>query len=204
MDHEEQLVLALVFPLVLQFLSQVRPVRYVGLQMRSLRQGMDELRTMTNFFEQVADSQTVSPVKAKMAAAERRQAKKEERANGVLAKPTWQELKREEDAVLAKLYRRWRAGVKAEVVAANVPGFANLLRLIRKLDWANAPRVVDFVESAEWLHHADENTRLETLRFIEDSFCRSRVRHGLPTFDDALPGEPLTPFLAIRKRLFGV
>lgn len=158
---------------------------------------------MTNYFEQMADRQTVSPVKAKLRAAEKRQAKKDERANGVLAKPTWLELKREEDAILAKLYRRWRAGIKAEVVARHAAEFAALLRLIRKLSWASAPAVVDFVDRAGWLHTADEGTRLETLRFIEDSFCRARVRAGLPTFDDALWDEPPTPFLQIRKRLFG-
>jgi hypothetical protein len=154
---------------------------------------------VTNPFEQLADRQLNSAAKRKI---EKREAK-EERVRAIMV-PTAREKKQQDAAAQLKLYRAWRSNIKKAVAAAHGSNFAALLRLIRGLEWRDADKVVDFVEGAHWLLEADEDTRLETLKFIDASFIRARIRDGRSPIDDGLPGEPDTPFVMIRWMLMGV
>lgn len=117
--------------------------------------------------------------------------------------PTPLEKRRAEKAELMRQYRAWRRECQDEIIRQHGHDFAALLRLIRNLSWPNAHLVVDFVLKADWMRAMDQDMRLRTLDFIESSFCRARVREGLSMMDDGLWDEPLTPFLKIRRSLFG-
>ena len=155
---------------------------------------------MTSPFGQVADAQLSGAQKARERGKIRVEARRVERERVILM-PTPLEKKQQDAAVQMKLYRAWRRSIRTEILAECGPQFADLLRLIRNLEWTRAEDVVDFVRGARWLRRADDETRFETLRLIDGSLGRARVRHGLSELDDGLPGEPLTPFLKIRKML---
>ena len=152
-----------------------------------------------NYFDQVADRQLNGAQKAK----ERRQQRTAERREERLRPPTAMEIKRQEQAILAKMYSQWRRGIRDELARAHGRDFAALIRIIRNLDWRDAPKVVEFVRNAQWLRDADEDTKFETARFIDGSFCRSRVRAGKAPLDDGIFDEPPGPFMEIRWILFG-
>lgn len=152
---------------------------------------------MTNYFEQQAERQTPPAARAKIIRDEKRQAKWD-----AILRPSPLQLKQMDAAILMKEYRKWRRSIKDEIAAAHGEGFADLMRRLRNLQWARAEEIVDFVFAARWLREADEDTRFETLRFIDSAFCLSRVRDGRPTFDDGLPGDPLQPFHKVRYLLF--
>ena len=135
---------------------------------------------MTNPFEALAAVQMNGAQKAKERSAERVRVRREERDRP----PTELEKKQAESAILLSMYRKWRAEVKASILERHRDGFAALLRLIRNLEYHNVHKVLTFVESAEWLLDADEDTKFSVLRYIDESICRSRIRQALPTWDD--------------------
>jgi hypothetical protein len=151
---------------------------------------------MPNPFEAMAERQMSAPAKRQVARTEERAER--ERISMV---PTPLEKKLQDSAAQLKMYRKWRKGVRSDIVAGHRDWFAGLLRLLRKMSWLDVELVVKYVSDAKWLRKADETTRWETLRFIDDAIGRSRVRQGLPEMDDGLPDEPLTPFIKIRRLL---
>lgn len=154
---------------------------------------------MTNPFEAHAARQMTGAQRAEVRRQERVSLRQAEKARP----PSPLEKKMKETAELLKLYRKWRREVRAEVAAAHAREFAALMRLLRNLNWGNAPKVVDFVHDAWWLRNGDEDTKHITLDLIDASLCRARVRHGLPHADDGLPGEPTPPFIKIRRFIMG-
>jgi MoxR-like ATPase len=155
---------------------------------------------VTNPFEAMAERQMNGAQKSRERRVERAEAKRSGNQ-----KPAWLEKKQHDDAVLAKMYRAWRRGIRDEIVRVHGRDFAALLRVIRALEWTRADRVVEHVHDAWWLRRADADTRLATLHYIDESLCRARIRYGLQaTFDDGLPGEPPSPFIKIRRLLFDV
>jgi len=85
-------------------------------------------------------------------------------------------------------------GVKLEV----------LMKMLKNLTMESSGDLVDYIECADWLIHADPHSRITILGYIDYAIIRLRIRHGLPPFDDALPGEEDTAFQVIRKILTGV
>jgi len=159
---------------------------------------------MTNPFEAYAASDRVpSPVRAKHRAQDRREAEKAERVRAEMV-PSPLERKQMEQAELARLYRAWRREVKAKIVRENKEGMAALSRIIRNLSTEGFDAVLEYVQGAQWLLEADENTRLATLSYIDVSMCRARVRDGRPPMDDGLWDEPPSHFVRIRKVLLGI
>ena len=150
---------------------------------------------MTNPFETYGDRAMNGAQKNRMRREERREAK--------LRPPSALEIKQAEDAILAKLYRNYRRALKQEIIAAHGERFKKLESLLRGLRWQDAEMIVDHVFQTRWLMEQDEGTKLAVLGYIDESFCRSRVRDGRSPIDDALPGEPMTPFLKVRHLLFG-
>lgn len=111
--------------------------------------------------------------------------------------------KMQEQAELAKEYRKWRAQLRQELIDRHGDDLKRLMRLLRGLEWLQVQGVVDYVRDAWWLRRADEGFRQATLSYIDDSICRARVRYGIPTIDDGLPGELDGPFIQIRKMVVG-
>lgn len=139
-----------------------------------------------NPFEAMAERQMTGAAKAKDRAkqkwADRREAK--EVARHMKPSPLMQ--KQMDAAALMKDYRKWRNSIKQGMIERYGSDFAELMRMLRNLSWSNHERVMEYTKQARWLHRADEDTRFETLRFIDASFCRSRIREGLPEFDDGM------------------
>lgn len=152
-----------------------------------------------NYFDQLADRQLNGAQKAK----ERSKVRVEKRREEKMREPSPLELKQQEDAILAKMYRAWKREIRQELVQAHGRDFADLMRLLRNLSWPSAQGVLDYLEGAMWLRRADMNTRFATLGYITSSFLRARVRHGLPPFDDGMWDDP--PSIEMQaKRLLGV
>jgi len=156
-----------------------------------------------NYFDQVADRQLTGAQKSKERVRQKWADKRAAKEESIL-KPSPLQKKQAEKAELLKLYRKWRRGIKEKIIEVHGADFAALMRLLRNLNWSSAERVVEFVRGAQWLIDADAETRFQTINFIDSSFCRSRIREGLAPIDDGLFDEPPTPFLKIRKLLFGV
>lgn len=152
-----------------------------------------------NYFDQIADRQLNGAQKAKERSKVRVAARREER----LRPPSAMEIKRQEQAILAKMYGQWRRGIRDELARVHGRDFAALIRLLRNLDWRNVQDVVEFVRQSRWLREADEDTKFETARFIDGSFVRSRVRAGKPPLDDGMFDEPPGAFIQVRMILFG-
>lgn len=152
-----------------------------------------------NYFDQLAERQLNGAQKAKERAKVRVVARREERQRP----PSPLELKQQEGAILAKMYRQWKRQIKQELVEAHGADFAVLMRLLRNLSWSEAQKVLDYLEGAMWLRRADLGTRFATLGYITSSFLRARVRHGLAPFDDGMWDDP--PSIEMQaKRLLGV
>ena len=154
---------------------------------------------MTNPFEAVATAQMTGAQKSKERVAQKWADKRVAKDRP----PTDMEKKQADDAVLAILYQRWRREIKDKIAKKHGKDFAELMRLIRGLEWGNVQTVVDFVADAWWLRRADADTRFHTLIYITSSVIRSRTRAGLLPFDDGIPmlGEPPCPSVVIRNYL---
>lgn len=154
-----------------------------------------------NFFEAMGERQLTGAQKAKDRRDERTAARREEK----LRPPSELEKKQAEAAILLKMYRAWRRELKAQIIARHGRDFAELMRLIRNLDWRNADGLVNYVDEAEWLRSADYDTKLATLSYMDESLCRARIRQGLAPFDDGLPqlDEEPGPGIKLRYILFG-
>lgn len=154
-----------------------------------------------NPFEAMAERQMNGAQKAKVRATQRRDDRREAKAQGILQKPSPLMQKQMDAAILMKDYRKWRNAIKMEIAERHGADFAALMRLLRNLSWVNVERVVDHVRSAAWLIGTDDDTRFETLRFIDSSFCRSRVREGLHEFDDGMWDDPPGPMHRVKAIL---
>jgi hypothetical protein len=132
---------------------------------------------VVNSFLDLADRQISSPRKARQRAAEKRAAHKAV-ADQDRSERAWRQW-HDKDALLSGPY-----GDAAR-------------SLIAFLDYMTPDQVV---ETGPW-RDADADARFEILALIDMHIVRLRERHGLPPFDDALPGARLNVFLMIREVL---
>lgn len=154
-----------------------------------------------NPFEEMAQRQMNGAQKAKIRVKQKWADKREAREVAKHMKPSPLMQKQMDAATLMKDYRKWRNSIKQGMVERHGTDFAALMRLLRNLSWSNMEHVIGHVKKARWLQEADEQTRFETLRFIDASFCRSRVREGLPEFDDGMWDDPPSPCMRLKKIL---
>jgi hypothetical protein len=147
----------------------------------------DNRATAGNPWAAVAERQICAPQKARQRAAERRREALRERA-------------RER----ATLERAWHAGQRkcAQEFLAGPHGDAAraLCRLLDNLTLADADALITAVGAGPWCE-TDADTRFQVLRLVDAGIVALRGKHGLPPFDDALPGEPPTAFEIIREHL---
>jgi hypothetical protein len=137
-----------------------------------------------NPWAEFADRQIASPRKARLRAAERLAAAREERA------------------VLQRAWRTWRQERLTELLDGPHGMAAQALCKVLddlKLDDGT---LIAAVEAGPW-RDADADTRFEILRLVDHAIIALRERNGLPPFDDPLPfgdGPPMA-FQVIREHL---
>jgi hypothetical protein len=135
-----------------------------------------------NAFLDLADQQMSAPRKRTLRAAETR------RANKLLDDRDRQ----------TERWRRWNQDRVEALLARHADASRALLDFLRTMTLASAGDLIGIARS--W-RTADANTRFEVLSLIDTAIIELRQRHGLPPFDDALPGEPPTVFQIIREIL---
>jgi hypothetical protein len=115
--------------------------------------------------------------------------------------PTPLQKKLRDQSQQLKRFRAWKREIRAGLLSGEyAPEIIQLLRLLRKLPEPDV--IVYFVRHAQWLQNGSKPMRFAVFEYISHAMIRWRVRHGLPPFDDGLPGEiPEAPFITIRKLL---
>lgn len=128
--------------------------------------------------------------------------KKIERAAKQPMVPTPREKDQYDKRKQLQLYKQWKRRIR-EGLAAGDYGVEviMLMRLLRRTP--DAATLLAWVQGSKWLLNATEQVRYEILGYIGHSLIRWNIRHGLPPFDDALPGMPLDDGLKIRNLLIG-
>src|SRR5215475_1109703 len=96
-------------------------------------------------------------------------------------------------------FARYKRAVHAEhqalVTSEHGANVRMLLSLLKQLTPQSTNRLVDYVREAKWIRRCDADQKFVILGTIDFAIMRARIRAGLPTFDDALPGEPDNLFL---------
>ena len=137
-----------------------------------------------NAFLDLADFQIAGPVKARQRAAEKRAAR---RAGGA------------DQEKLSRQWRQWHEERRAALLAREHGHAAGVLAEF--LDGMTLHDGAALIAFAAPLQAADADTRHEVLALIDNAIVALRERHGLPAFDDPLPGEPANVLLKIREAL---
>ena len=105
----------------------------------------------------------------------------------------------------ARLMRWWKAWHREqrEAVLAGPHGavLGELLRMIKHLEHVQPSQLIGFVSSIDWTV-IDFDTRLTVLHEANASISKYREKCGLDPINDALPGEPDTPFRALKAIMF--
>jgi hypothetical protein len=113
--------------------------------------------------------------------------------------PAAAEKKLADDSRLRRAWRHWRRERLDALLAGPFGAPAQeLLAFFKTMTGPTA--LVDFVRSGPW-SGADEDTRFEILALIDAVIVKQREKRNLPSFDDALPGQPLNAFLILRAQL---
>lgn len=147
-----------------------------------------------NAFLDIADTQMAAPVKAKHRANEKRAAAR--------IVPTEAEKKLQDKSKLLRQWRTWhREREQALLHGAFGPDIQKIKSFLRSMAPESAPELVRLIKDGEWGRRAGADIRHELLVMIGRNIIRLRERHGLPPFDDSLPGEPPTAYEAIREIL---
>lgn len=149
---------------------------------------------MTNPFEAYAQSDAIpGPTRRKMARAEARQP--------MVLSPM--EKKLLEARKLFGEYRKYKTGIRKELLRRHGQELVMLLRVLRRHQPGDEDRLLGMVQNMRWIVRADEQTRHAVHGIISAALVRARLRDGRPHFDDPMPGKK-SPELEIRKLLTGV
>jgi hypothetical protein len=126
-----------------------------------------------NVWEQFAESQIASPVKARRRAAEKRVQKKALKAA-------------EEEQQLSRGYRKSLAEKREKLLASPYGAQAQaLIDFLKGMTIESGGDLIALVEAGPW-QNANADTRYEILSLIDRAIMRLRERNGLATFDDGL------------------
>jgi hypothetical protein len=105
----------------------------------------------------------------------------------------------------ARLLRWWAAWHREQrdLVLAGPHGavLAELFRMFSNLKHVQPTQLIGFVRSIDWAV-IDYDTKLVVVHEINSAITTFREKHGLEPIDDALPGNPDTPFRTIKASLF--
>jgi hypothetical protein len=104
----------------------------------------------------------------------------------------------------ARLLRAWHAWHREEFATAlagpHGATITELMTLLDRLKLNSAAALLAFIRRCDW-NSVSYETQLTVLHQINDRITRMRERHGLPPFDDPLPGQPDNVFRIVRSIL---
>jgi hypothetical protein len=120
-------------------------------------------------------------------------------ANAPLAPTAMEQEQRDTSIQFARYKRAVRAQSMALMESEHGENYRMLLLLLRRLTPQSASELVNYVKGARWITRCDADQKFIVLSIIDMAIIRTRIRAGLPEFDDALPGQPDNVFLIIRK-----
>ena len=154
-------------------------------------------------FEQFADSIVPPHVRNQRHRVDEREARKAARAAIPPMVKRGLEKEQIEKAKQLVRYRQWKAEVREGMTRGDYGiEIIDLLKHMRRPTQAGG--MVDYVLNAKWLLKCSNDVRTTLLGYIDHAMVRHNIRNGYPPFMDALPGEPPTDFLIIRRHLTGV
>jgi hypothetical protein len=106
-----------------------------------------------------------------------------------------------DNARLLRAWKAWHREQLAEALAGPHGALVSeLMTLLGRLELSSAAALLDFVRRTDW-SSVSCDTRLVALHEINDSIAQMRECHGLPPFDDPLPGQPDNVFRIVRAIL---
>lgn len=150
---------------------------------------------MTNPFELQGLRQVVAATKAKYRAAEKRAAKAP-----MVPTPAEKEVK--ERNIQVRHYYRWkRSLIKAQLMGPQKEQWKTLTQLLRKMTIEDSDKLISYVRGAAWIHDLDAEAKHVLLSVVASAIVRLRIINGYDPFDDGIPGEGPTAFVAIRDML---
>jgi hypothetical protein len=105
----------------------------------------------------------------------------------------------------AKMFRAWKKFHREERDAVLVGPYAvtlaELFRMFANLKHVQPAHLIEFISAIDWAA-IDYQTRLTVLHELNTTITKFREKRGLEPIDDALPGDPDTPFRTIKAMLF--
>jgi hypothetical protein len=115
---------------------------------------------------------------------------------------TAQEQKLADDARLLRWWKAWHREQR-EAVLAGPHGavLGELFRMFKNLEHVQPVQLIGSARAIDWTA-IDFDTRLTVLHEANASISKYREKCGLDPINDALPGEPDTPFRALKAIMF--
>ena len=103
-----------------------------------------------------------------------------------------------DDARLLRAWKKFHREEREAVLAGpHAAVLSELFRMFKNLQHVQPSQLIGFVDSIDW-SSIDYVTRLTVLHEINNAITSYRLKRGLEPIDDALPGDPDTPFRAIK------
>jgi hypothetical protein len=150
---------------------------------------------VTNPFEAQGLRQVVAATKAKYRAAEKRAAK-------APMVPTPAEKKMADQYEQVRHYYRWkRSLIRTQLMGSQKDQWKTLTRLLRTMTIEDSGNLIGYVQNAQWIHELDVEAKHVLLSVVASAIVRLRIINGYDPFDDGIPGEGPTAFIAIRDML---
>lgn len=149
---------------------------------------------VANFFDQIAETQTVAPVRRKLERAEKRQA---------AAKQAEQDQRDAE--MLGRAFRAWKAAQRDALLSGpHGKEVRGIVSFLKTMQLSSAPALIRTIERSAWIHTMTVDERFRLLGIIGAGIAACREKNGLEPFDDEIPfAEPPKAFTQI-KTLMGL
>jgi hypothetical protein len=113
-------------------------------------------------------------------------------------KRTAKEQKLVDDARLLRAWKKFHREELEDVLAGpHAAVLSELFRMFKNLKYVQPTQLIGFVSSVNWTA-IDYSARLVVVHELNSAITAFREKHDLEPIDDGLPGEPDTPFRAIK------
>jgi len=111
---------------------------------------------------------------------------------------TAQEQKLADDVRLMRWWSAWHREERDAVVSGpHSSVLSELFRMFKNLDSVKPAQLIGLAKSIDW-NLVDYNTKLVVIHELNNAITKFREKCGLEPIDDNLPGNPETPFRAIK------
>ena len=110
----------------------------------------------------------------------------------------------DEDEMLERLWLKGETQRRRELLSGTWGvEIKALVKFLKTLTLADAPKLIDVIEAANWISTMPNETRIQVLRIVDRRIGEIVRDEGLPYPDDAMPGEEPRAYQVIRD-LMGV